>query len=607
VTSHEGSQSLDRGSAADTTPDIAGLRAYTRAKQALAREIRTLRRLFTELKYEKGAEQCQELTVKLAEDRFTLAVLGQFKRGKSSLMNAVIGRDLLPTGVLPLTSAITILRFGPRERLVIRYRDHNFPQDEPIARLPAYVTENGNPGNQKGVRSAVVEVPLPFLRNGVEFVDSPGVGSAIEANTATAYDFLPQCDAVLFVVSVEAPVTKAEIDFLARIRECVRSVFFVVNKIDLVSEGERADLLRFVGETLRRHVGGDTVRLFPVSSRLALAAKQAGDAAAYAASGLKALEETLAEFLSKEKAATFLVAVADKALRLLHDGARKTSATSDATGGAGLDARTAAVAQRLERFRARLLPGSGATSGAEREEEPEPPAVAEPILPPVRADEAGMNLLTRGCPVCRHLGETAFDFMAKWQHALSEDEGTQRTFAADLGFCPLHTWQLVSIASPHGLSLGYPLLAERIAAELASLAARPAAAVPALRASLPSPATCRACSHLRQTEQDDIGRLAGRLRTPDGRAAYEASQGLCLRHLAMLLPALTDEDTVRLCLAHTARRFDEAAEDMQNFAMKHEALRRALQNRDEQDAYLRAVIHLVGERSSWVWDPDREL
>jgi hypothetical protein len=73
---------------------------------------------------------------KLAEDRFSIAVLGQFKRGKSSLLNAIIGSNLLPTGILPLTSVITIVRFGSRERLVIQRRGRQFPEHEPIAALP---------------------------------------------------------------------------------------------------------------------------------------------------------------------------------------------------------------------------------------------------------------------------------------------------------------------------------------------------------------------------------------------------------------------------------------------------------------------------------------
>jgi hypothetical protein len=168
-------------------PDCDRLKEYSRIKLSLAGQLRLLREVLKKSGDDARDRQCEELMVKLAEDRFTLAVLGQFKRGKSSLMNAIIGRELLPTGVLPLTSAITVLKFGPTERLVVEREGLQWPDTASLSQLEDYVTERGNPGNRKKVKTAVVEVPVPFLRRGLEFVDTPGVGSAIVANTATTY------------------------------------------------------------------------------------------------------------------------------------------------------------------------------------------------------------------------------------------------------------------------------------------------------------------------------------------------------------------------------------------------------------------------------------
>jgi len=98
----------------------AQLKKYVLAKQEVADAIRATKRILEARGMANEVEQSQALLVKLAEDRFNLAVVGQFKRGKSSLMSAVIGRDLLPTGVLPLTSAITALCYGPEERVVLK-------------------------------------------------------------------------------------------------------------------------------------------------------------------------------------------------------------------------------------------------------------------------------------------------------------------------------------------------------------------------------------------------------------------------------------------------------------------------------------------------------
>jgi hypothetical protein len=154
-------------------------------------------------------------------------VVGQFKRGKCTLMNAVLERDLLPTGLLPLTSAITTLCYGPTEHVVLRRKGWSWEQEAPLAQLPDSITERGNPGNEKGLLEARVELPLPFLRRGLHFIDTPGIGSARHENTAITFAFLPQMAAVIFVTSVEAPLSEAEEGFLLDIRGQVRHLFVI--------------------------------------------------------------------------------------------------------------------------------------------------------------------------------------------------------------------------------------------------------------------------------------------------------------------------------------------------------------------------------------------
>ena len=587
-------------------PDISLLKAYTRAKQSIARSIRAVRNRLAKEKQENLASQYQELMVKLAEDRFTLAVLGQFKRGKSSLMNAVIGRELLPTGVLPLTSAITILRYGPAERLVVTREDSLFAEECPANRLAEFVTERGNPGNVKRVKTARIEVPLAFLRQGLEFVDTPGVGSSIEANTATTYQFLPQCDAAIFVTSIDSPLSKTELEFLAGVRQHVRNIFFVVNKIDLLSPDEREDVLRYVQNSLARLPGDHRVSLFPVSARQGLQAKQTGSSEGYEASGLRSLEEALAAFLATDKATTFLDSVLDKAIRLLPAvAASDASVTAD---GFWQDMR-----QRLLEVKSRVR---------QRLREPEPPlagdlrpeeAVAD-VVPAahagnpteVRSAQSTLDLRTRGCPVCDRLSDRMFDFLGKWQYALASEESAQAAFAVSGGFCPLHTWQLVAMASPQGLSVGLPVLMDRLSRELSDCAAQGKTDPPN---ALPNAiAGCAACQFLLSEEQAAIVQLAEIVHTEAGLALYHQSQGVCLRHLGLLSSKIRGNALRAELLAMAAHRYAEWAEDMQNYAMKRDATRRILLNKDEEDAYLRAVIHLAGAKALCIpWQDDGQL
>ena len=245
--------------------------------------------------------------------------------------------------------------------------------------------------------------------------------------------------------------------------------------------------------------------------------------------------------------------------------------------------------------------------------------VAETEVPPLVVNEAGLAVTgaiamptpasmpggaatdiaryfrSRGCPVCRHMTDQASDFFAQWQYRIGVEEQAQAEFAGELGFCPLHTWQLLAVSSPHGASVGYARLVERVARSL-KLDIGASTTGDAVRRLLRDSRNCRVCGLLRQTERVYIGRLAAVVGGAAGRSQYRRSQGACLRHLGMLLDA-TRSDCHEFLLSHAVQRFEEDAEDMRSYAMKHEALRRELQNRDDEDAYRRAVIRMVGGRS----------
>ena len=128
---------------------------------------------------------------KLRQNRFNLVVLGAFKRGKTTLINALLGEPLLPTAIIPLTSMVTILTYG--ERLTIEVLFH-YGERRKISQpeLVEYITEKGNPRNQKGVREVAITYPSEYLQDGVRVIDTPGVGSVYCHNTEVAYNYLPR-------------------------------------------------------------------------------------------------------------------------------------------------------------------------------------------------------------------------------------------------------------------------------------------------------------------------------------------------------------------------------------------------------------------------------
>lgn len=565
-----------------TTDRAAGLRDYVLAKQQVTAVIRAAEERLTAQGNREGADEFHALLVRLAEDRFNLAVVGQFKRGKSSLMNAVIGRDLLPTGLLPLTSAITTLCYGPEERVFLTRKGWAFTQEIGLDELADYVTERGNPGNEKGVVEAQVELPVPFLRRGLYFIDTPGVGSTRQENTATTYAFLPEADAVVFVTSVEAPLSETEQDFLRDIREYVRKLFVVVNKIDLLGSGERDEVLGYIRSGMEQTLGSDSLRLFALSARDGLAAKRGANGADLEQSGLAEFEGSLASFLAVEQGRTFLVSILDHARRLL------ASAASIELGGS-IDALREMLLSgqplRVELASAQLVAGS------DQPPEAEPPRV-EVVQP-----EARSLLLSGTCPICDAQGKAIFDYFAQWQYTLATDAYAQRSFATARGFCHFHTWQYAQMASPQGVSDGYAPLVEAVTAQLVQALESPEGASATINRVLATVETCPACRFLRETQENQIQHLITQLGTAKGRALYERGRALCLPHLEVVLEMALPDGLRDFLLAEAVRHLQELSEDMRSYALKRVAFRRGLLNRNEEHAWRRALVQLSGERN----------
>jgi len=576
------------------------LRQYTLAKQHVSACVRAMRQILEAPHPAERDEHVQALLARLAEDRFNLAVVGQFKRGKSSLMNAVIGRDLLPTGLLPLTSAITTLCYGPQERVLLRRTGWAFEQEISLGELADYITERGNPGNAKQLIEARVELPVRFLRRGLHFIDTPGVGSARQENTATTYAFLPEADAVIFVTSVEAPLTETEQRFLHDIREHVRKLFIIVNKIDLLSVAERDEVLRYIRAGIDTTLGARDMRLYPVSARQALDAKLTGDDDRLRVSGLFDMEAALTTFLACEQGRTFLVSILDRALGLL---AERAVGGLKSTGGApqlpAPDVSADRLRETMESLRAKLLEDSdlSAMATANTPVAADVQAVVSAIAA-TQAEQPRASQRSGTCPICAAQSRAIFDFFAQWQYTLGREELAQRAFIVTHGFCPAHTWQFQQIAGPEGMSEGYAPLIETLVTELRRvLEESPEQAAAQVEALLPSTETCAACRVLQETETEQIRHLLMQLATPKGRQRYFRSEGLCLPHLRAALAVAPDSEVGPFLVQEQVRHLEEISEDMRTYTLKRDALRRGLLNRQEENAWRRALVQLVGERN----------
>jgi GTP-binding protein EngB required for normal cell division len=254
------------------------------------------------------------LEQKLTDQTFNLVVAGQFKRGKSSVINGLLGDRLLPVGVIPLTSVVTLIRSGGCARAHMELLDGR-SQEIPLKALADFVTERGNPKNARGLRQVIVEHPSAWLADGVRLIDTPGIGSVYEHNTDVTQEYLPQADAVLLIASVDQPVSRAELDFLSSIRQYAGKVFCLLNKIDYVQTEELSEAVSFARQAIHSALEAE-VPVFPVSARLALDSKLAHGTSS-ADSGFREFEDALQRFMSDERRAVWIDSVARSLLRIL--------------------------------------------------------------------------------------------------------------------------------------------------------------------------------------------------------------------------------------------------------------------------------------------------
>ena len=206
----------------------------------------------------------QQLVARINEGRFFVACVGQFKRGKSTLLGALVGEPILPMGVVPVTAVPTVLRYGNQRtvRVLIGEMWRTIRPEE----LPRYVAEEWNPENSKKVAGVEVYLPSPLLASGMCLVDTPGIGSVFAGNTETTKDFIPQVDAAILVVGADPPISGEELSLIEAVAANVDEILIVLNKIDRVSTDERQQASAFATRVLEARLKRPIRQIYEVSA-----------------------------------------------------------------------------------------------------------------------------------------------------------------------------------------------------------------------------------------------------------------------------------------------------------------------------------------------------
>ncbi|GBU21934.1 hypothetical protein R80B4_01836 [Fibrobacteres bacterium R8-0-B4] len=268
-----------------------------------------------------------ELQTRLSKGRLHFAVLGQFNRGKSTFINALLRIKALPTSVLPLTSVPTLIEYGAEAVCKIRFLDG---RDDLVvtsasgameSALRQYVAEASNPKNRLGVRDATLTCASDLLANGTVLIDTPGFGSTHLHNTQTTLDLLAECDAALFLLSADPPMTQTEMEFLRQVKERIPKLYFILNKVDLLSAPDLQEVEGFIRGIICGELGFPPditlYRTCAVKAERADPGKE-GDKE-WERSGLGAVKREVLDFMVREKYFTLSEALSGKYKEIITD------------------------------------------------------------------------------------------------------------------------------------------------------------------------------------------------------------------------------------------------------------------------------------------------
>ena len=222
----------------------------------------------------RDREQLMAVRDRMASQRLRVLVAGEAKRGKSTLVNALLDRTVLPAGVTPLTAVPTAVRYSDDPRTEVTFADGHEERHSLVA-LEDLVTERGNPGNRRGLQRVTAYVDAPVLTDGVELVDTPGTGSVFTWDTQAARDALENMDVAIFVLTADPPISASERDLLRRVATLSVTTFVILNKADRLDRAELAEASEFT-RRVTAEASGDaggtalTGTVYPMSARAAL-------------------------------------------------------------------------------------------------------------------------------------------------------------------------------------------------------------------------------------------------------------------------------------------------------------------------------------------------
>ena len=187
---------------------------------------------------------------RLEDNRFEIAVFGRVSSGKSSLLNATLGTDVLPVGVTPITAVPTRIVYGETPAVNVWFANRS-PEQFEISRLADFVAEQRNPGNEKHVTRIMLQMSSPRLRDGIVFVDTPGLGSLATRGAAETMAYLPRSDLGVVLIDAGSTLTPDDLKTVQTLYEAGVPANVLLSKADLLTVDDRVQVIEYVKGHIR--------------------------------------------------------------------------------------------------------------------------------------------------------------------------------------------------------------------------------------------------------------------------------------------------------------------------------------------------------------------
>ncbi|MBO5575398.1 MAG: dynamin family protein [Ruminococcus sp.] len=314
--------------------DYGSYSAYKQTMENLTADLEELLELSDEINLVNTAKSLEETIAKTKDEHFEVAIVGEFKRGKSTLINAMLGQEVLPADVLPATATLNRVTYSTEPYVQVEYKNGNSERVD-IDRLEDYVTKLTIESEERAetVKEATVYYDTEFCKKNVDIIDTPGLNDD-EQMTSVTLSILPKIDAAVFVISANSPFSQFEKEFLEKkmMTSDVGRIIFVVNCFGTFSQEDenkivetvRSRIGKYVMEKAKKVMGEDsrefavykrkigTPRVIGVYAKKALVAKTTGDQQMLEESNFPEFENTLESLLTKERGVISLQIITNK-------------------------------------------------------------------------------------------------------------------------------------------------------------------------------------------------------------------------------------------------------------------------------------------------------